>query len=156
SLTSLPTSSIVVSPATPSKLIITQQPSATATAGQAFGTQPVIYEEDQYGNLETGDNSKVVTAALNSGAGPLQGTVTATVVGGVATFAGLADDKAESLTLQFTSGSLTPATSSAVTVAPAAATQLIVVTQPPGNVVAGIGFGLVVEAEDPFGNIATG
>ena len=31
--------------------------SPTATAGQAFGTQPVIYEEDRYGNLETGDNT---------------------------------------------------------------------------------------------------
>ena len=42
--------------------MIQTQPSPTATAGQPFATQPVIYEEDQYGNLETGDNSTVVTA----------------------------------------------------------------------------------------------
>ena len=39
------------------EVVIHTQPSATATAGKAFGIQPVIYEEDQYGNLETGDNN---------------------------------------------------------------------------------------------------
>ena len=87
--------------------MIHTQPSATATAGQAFGTQPVVYEEDQYGNLETGDNSTVVTASLASGTGPLQGTTTVTVSGGVATFTNLADNKAETISLNFTSGSLT-------------------------------------------------
>src|SRR4029077_1361593 len=106
-LASVPTSPIVVSPAIASKLVIHTQPSATATAGQAFGTQPVIYEEDQFGNLETGDNSTVITAALNSGVGTLPGTVPDSVVGGVATFAGLADNRAESITLQFTGGGLT-------------------------------------------------
>jgi hypothetical protein len=32
-----------------------------------IATQPVIEEEDQYGNLETSDNSTVVTASLSSG-----------------------------------------------------------------------------------------
>ena len=75
-----------MTPAAASQLVIQTQPSATATAGQAFATQPVVEEVDQYGNLETGDNATVVTAALFSGAGPLQGTTTATVSGGVATF----------------------------------------------------------------------
>ena len=35
----------------------------------------------------------------------------------------------------------------------AAATQLVVTTQPPGSVTAGSGFGLVVTAEDGFGNV---
>ena len=64
-----------------------------------------------YGNLETGDNSSVVTVALNSGTGPLQGTATVTMSGGVAAFTNLADNKAETISLQFTSGSLTPAIS---------------------------------------------
>ena len=81
-------------------MVIQTQPSATATAGQAFAIQPVVYEEDQYGNLETGDNSTVVTAALASGAGPLQGTTTVTVSGGVATFTSLADNTAETIALQ--------------------------------------------------------
>ena len=102
--------------------MIHTQPSATATAGQPFATQPVIYEEDQYGNLETGDNSTVVTASLASGTGPLQGTTTVTVSGGVATFTNLADNTAETISLNFTSGSLTtrpPTTSSSARRRPA-------------------------------------
>ena len=63
----------------------------------------MIYEEDHFGNLETGDNTTVVTAALESGTGPLQGTPAATVSGGVATFTNLADDTAETISLKFTS-----------------------------------------------------
>ena len=69
----------------------------------------MIDEEDQYGNLETGDNSTVVTASLSSGTGPLQGTTTVTRLGGVATFTNLADDTAETITLKFTGGGLTSA-----------------------------------------------
>ena len=35
----------------------------------------------------------------------------------------------------------------------ATATQLVVTTQPPASVTAGSGFGLVVTAEDAFGNV---
>ena len=73
-LTATTSSSIVVSPAgVPVSLAISTQPSPTATAGVAFSTQPVVYVEDQYGNLETGDNTTQVTAALSSGTGPLHG-----------------------------------------------------------------------------------
>ena len=44
---------VVVSPAAASQLVITQQPSATATAGVAFATQPVVKEEDAFGNVIT-------------------------------------------------------------------------------------------------------
>ena len=44
----------------------------------------MVEEQDQYGNLETGDNSTVITASLSFGNGPLLGTTTATVAGGVA------------------------------------------------------------------------
>ena len=92
-LTSAATNSITVSPAAASQLVIHTQPSATATAGQALATQPVIDEEDPYGNLETGDDSTVITAAPGTGSAQLAGT-TVTVKGGVATFASLADDTA--------------------------------------------------------------
>ena len=95
------TSAITVTPATASQLVVGMPPPATATAGQPFEAQPVIDEEDQYGNLETGDNSTVVTATLESGIGPLEGTTTATVSGGVATFTNLADDMAETISLEF-------------------------------------------------------
>ena len=102
--------SLTVTQPASAKLIVETPPSGTATAGIAFTTQPVIYEEDQNGNLETGDNSTVVTVSLASGAGPLQGTFTATVVGGIATFTNLGDNTAETITLKFSSGNLDTAT----------------------------------------------
>jgi hypothetical protein len=144
---------IVVAPAAASQLVIRTQPSTTATAGQALGTQPVIAEEDEYGNLETGDDSTVVTVSMTSGSGPLQGATSATVTGGVATFSDLAEDKAETITLEFTSGNLAGTTAGPVTVVPAAPAALIVTNQPPSSVTAGAGFGLVVTTEDRFGNL---
>ena len=37
-------------------MVITQQPSTTATAGVAFTTQPVVKEEDPFGNIITSDS----------------------------------------------------------------------------------------------------
>ena len=86
------------------QLAIHTQPSPTATAGLPFSTQPVVYVEDQFGNLVTGDNTTQVTVtSLPSGSGPLQGTTTVTVSGGIATFTNLADNTAETITLHFTS-----------------------------------------------------
>ena len=111
------------SPRSPRRSISQTQPSPTATAVVPFATQPVIDEQDQFGNLETGDNSTVVTVALNSGSGPLQGTLTATVSGGVATFTNLSDNKAETITLKLTSGALTRGTSTSIVVSQAAASK---------------------------------
>jgi hypothetical protein len=128
-LTSSQSNAIGVSPAPASKLVIQTQPSSTATAGQAFPTQPVIYEEDQYGNLETGDSSTVVSASLASGAGPLQGVTTATLTDGVATFASLSDRLAESITLRFLAGSLSSQASSAIqNTAPAPTAHVTIAT----------------------------
>jgi hypothetical protein len=115
-LTSAISGNIVISPAQPSQLVIHTQPSPTATTGQAFATQPVIYEEDQYGNLETGDNSTQVKASLRTGTGPLQGTTAVTVAGGIATFTNLADNTAETITLVFTGPAMAKATSDPITV----------------------------------------
>ena len=158
SLINATSNNIVVSPATASQLVIHTLPSSTATAGQAFGTQAVVYEEDPFGNLETGDNSTVVTATLESGTGPLLGTATVTVSGGVATFTNLADNKAETISLNFTSGSLTNATSNNIVVSPATASKLMIHTLPSSTATAGQPFGTlaVVYEEDPFGNLETG
>ena len=138
-LTAATSNNIVVSPAAASQLVIHTQPSATATAGAAFGTQPVVYVEDQYGNLETGDNTTQVTAALDTGSGPLLGTTTVTASGGIATFTDLADDTAETISLQFTSSPvLTAATSNNIVISPAAASQLVINTQPSPTATAGV------------------
>ena len=53
-------SSVTVNPGAASKLTILAQPSTTATAGVAFGQQPVIRVEDAFGNLRSSDNSTVI------------------------------------------------------------------------------------------------
>ena len=118
-LTSATSGTIAVSPAAASQWVIHLQPSTTATAGQAFAAQPVVYEEDPFGNLITGDSSTTVTVSLGSGTGPLQGTTSATVSGGIATFTGLADGTAETITLKFSGGGLAAASSNAITIASA-------------------------------------
>ena len=117
-LTAGPSNNIVVSPAAPFRLKIHTQPSSTATAGQAFSTQPVIYELDLYGNLETTDNSTAITASLSFGNGPLAGSTTATVVGGVATFANLAGSSAGTIALGFSGGGLSVGPSNNVVINP--------------------------------------
>ena len=67
---------LLVHPSPATQLVMHIEPSAACDrAGQAFSTQPVIYEEDPSGALETADNTTTVTASLNTGAGPLQGTL---------------------------------------------------------------------------------
>ena len=143
-------SSIVVSPAAASKLVIHTQPSATATAGQAFATQPVIYEEDQFGNLETGDNSTIVTAVAAPPAPGRFRAATVTVSGGVATFTNLTDDTAETIALHSQSGGLSGPISNSITISPAAASKLVIHTEPSATATAGQAFAMqpVIYEED--------
>ena len=157
-LTSGTSKNIVVSPAAPFRLAIHTQPSSTATAGQPFETQPVIYELDQYGNLETGDNKTTITASLSSGVGPLIGAATATVVGGAATFTNLSDNLVGTISLDFSGGALSVGPSNNIAVSPGAAAQLKVATQPFASVTAGnmLTDPIVIDVEDANGNIVTG
>ena len=129
-------------------------PSSTATAGQVFGTQPVVYEEDQYGNLEAGDSTTVVSASLSSGTGPLQGSTDRQAVGRRGDVHEPGRRHRRDDRLKFGSGSLTPATAT-VTVAPSPASHLVVATPPPDPVTSGQSFTLVVWAEDKFNNVDT-
>ena len=149
---------IVIAPGAASRLVVTAQPSTTAMAGTAFLTQPVVMEEDSYGNVETSDSTAVVTASAGSGPGPLAGTTTAKLSAGVATFTNLADNKAGSLVLSFRSGSLVAATSASIAVSPGPATQLVVAVQPSAAATAGVAFPSqpVVDLEDQYGNVETG
>ena len=100
--------------------MVQTQPSSTATAGQAFALQPVVYEEDRFGNLETADNTALVTATLASGAGPLEGATITTLSGGVATFTNLADDRAGAITAQLHQRQRLQRPSNNIVVSPAA------------------------------------
>src|SRR5260370_17909317 len=75
SLASATSTAIAISPAAASALAFTSQP-GNATAGSAFGTQPVIKTQDPFGNNSTAGlpASLNVTLSLSSGAGPMQGT----------------------------------------------------------------------------------
>ena len=151
---------VIVSPASASQLVITQQPSATATAGVFFATQPVVKEEDGFGNVITTDSTHMVTVATGShGTGTLQGSpLTFTLSSGVATFSGLSYNVAETMNLAFTTtaGGFT-ATSTDVVVSPATATQLVITQEPSSTATAGIAFATqpVVKEEDQFGNVIT-
>ncbi len=149
------TSAVAVTPAAPSQLAITEEPPASVTAGSGFGLQASI--EDAYGNVETGDNVAVTVALANNPTGAtLGGTLSVTATRGVAAFSGLTLTKAASgYTLGVSSSGLTGATSSAITVTPAAATQEVITQQPPASVVVNTGFGLQASVEDAYGNVVT-
>ena len=74
----------------------------------------------------------------------------------MAAFSGLDAHKAASgYTLQVSSSGLSGATTSAITVTPAAASQLVITQQPPSSVAVNGGFGLQATIEDAYGNVVT-
>src|SRR4029077_6844325 len=105
---------LTVTPASAGSLVIVAQPSSSATAGVVFAQQPAIAIQDAYGNLCTSDNSTAVTAARNSGSGTLQGTLSATAVNGVASFANLSHNVANTINLAFSTSGLTNVTSASI------------------------------------------
>ena len=84
----------------------------------------------QFGNLETGDSSTVVTASLHTGAGSLQGTTSVTVSGGIARFTNLSVGQAGTVSLEFTGGGLTAGSSSAIAVSSQSSSPPIKVAPP--------------------------
>src|SRR5262249_10020941 len=82
-------SNVVVSAAAASRLTLQTPAPATATAGVLFAPQPVVRIEDTYGNLRSGDNSTVVSAARSAGSGTLQGTTNLTAVNGLVSYTNL-------------------------------------------------------------------
>jgi streptogramin lyase len=152
-LGSATTSAVTVNPAAASQLLITQPPPSSVTAGSGFGLQATI--EDPYHNVETGDSGTVTVALENNPTGAtLGGTLSVAASHGLASFSGLTLTAAESgYTLQVSSGTLV-VTTGAITVTPAAPAKLIVVTEPPHSLTAGAAFGLTVDVDDPFGNVA--
>jgi len=135
----------------PTKLVIVTQPPSSVIAGQPF--QAVVYEEDQYGNLATQDNSTIVTASLHNSTTSLQSVM---VVGGVATFTALRYTKAGSITLDFTGGALTPATSNPIAIKAAAANRFILHIPNNGVFKTNTPYTLVILALDVYGNQARG
>jgi large repetitive protein len=150
------TSSISVTAGPASQLILVTQPQTSLTAGTTIDFE--VEAEDQYGNLATGFNG-TLTASLagNGGKGTLDGTLTEQAVAGIAEFNSLSVDQAGSgYTVTVTS--ITPATSvvtDAFSITPAAPAELVIASQAPTTVTAGAAFGLTVDIDDVYGNVAT-
>jgi hypothetical protein len=80
--------------------------------------------QDGFGNTRNAangaaDNATVVNAARGAGSGALQGTTNVTSANGVVTFGNLWHNKAETITILFSSGSLSNAVSGSILVNPA-------------------------------------
>ena len=144
------TAPINVVPAAAARLVVTVPPPSTVTAGDGFGLS--VGAVDAYGNAAPSFGPVTVAA----GDGTPGGTTIAFPSGGVARFSGLVLDAVGTYSLQVSGFSLGPVAAGTVTVTPAAASHLVVTAQPPGSLTAGAGFGLQVEAEDPYGNPAMG
>jgi hypothetical protein len=85
---------VLVTPAAADHLVFLQAPTDTA-AGQTISPGVAIALVDAFGNVETSDNTDAVTLSLgvNPAGGTLSGTLTITVVNGVATFGDLSIDR---------------------------------------------------------------
>ena len=140
----------------PSHLAVTQQPPASVRAGTSFGL--TVQAEDSSGNLDSSFNGSVTVAlANNPGGATLGGMLSATASNGVATFSDLTlTTAATGYTLEISGMGVDSTTTSAITVSPAAATQLAITQQPPASVIVNKAFGLQATIEDPYGNVETG
>ena len=85
----------------------------------------MIEEEDQYGNIETRDDSTVITVSPSTGTAQLAGT-SMTMKDGVATFTGLADDTAGTIAFDFSGVGLSTGPSDGVVISPSAAALLVI------------------------------
>ena len=105
------------------------------------------------GNVATGfTGSETVALASNPGSSTLGGTLTVSATSGVASFSGLTLNKVGSgYTLAVTSGILTSTTSSAISVTPGTATQLLITTQPASTVTAALASVLRLRPKTPKG-----
>ncbi|MEZ4413391.1 MAG: hypothetical protein R2910_10435 [Gemmatimonadales bacterium] len=123
-LTTATSTAVNVTAGAATQLTMVQQPSASAASGASFAQQPTVQVRDASGNPVSGVVS--VTAAILTGGGTLGGVTTInTNSSGLATFAGLSiTGTIGSRTLQFSSGALTPATSTAVSVTAGAPSQM--------------------------------
>ncbi|MFI5455035.1 MAG: hypothetical protein ACHRXM_06250 [Isosphaerales bacterium] len=137
------------------KLIVTAQPPGNAAAGSSFGLSVSV--ENANGSVVTSFNGSLMVApASNPGGGALGGILTVTAQNGVATFAGLTLTRAGiGYTLLVTAGGAAAAATNTFNVTPAAATQLVVISQPPLRVGVKSPFGFKVAVEDRFGNVVT-
>jgi virginiamycin B lyase len=149
------TNAIGVATLTASQLVVTAEPPPSVTAGAGFGL--TVTAEDGSGNPITSfDGTVTVALATNPAGAALGGTLSVTASYGVATFSGLTITTAASgYTLEASASGLGSGVTSSITVTPAAASQLVITTEPPATVKLNGAFGLQASVEDAYGNVVT-
>ncbi len=144
------------------QLVITQQPPAAAMAGVTLAPALTVVAKDGSGNIVTSFvNNVTVAIGTNPAGGTLSGTTTKAAVAGVATFNNLSLNKVGvGYTLVFSAIGLTNATSSALSITVAAASQMSADSgaAPPQSGPANqlLPTPLVVRVTDAFGNKVAG
>jgi beta-glucanase (GH16 family) len=157
-LTSSPSSSFTITPASSEKLVFTTPPTGTS-AGATLS--PIIATiQDSFGNVETTDNSSVSIAIAASPSGAVfagSSKITVTAVNGIATFSNLILDTAGNYTLIASdpTDSVSTAASSSFTITPAASAKLIFSTQPTGATAGTTLPTFTVSVQDAYGNAQT-
>jgi trimeric autotransporter adhesin len=141
-------------PGPATKLAFVQQPSSPTVAGQAFGTQPQVAIQDQYGNLVTTATTSVSLAVTGGGATLSCASNPTAANAGVATFASCTMTKAGSYTLTASGGSLSVAVSASFTITAAAPATIAVVSGSGQTTVVNTDFAqrLVALVSDAYGN----
>jgi hypothetical protein len=156
-LTSATSGILTIAPATASQLVFQVVPQV-GTAGAALIPAVTVAVEDAFGNIVTRDTSTVSISIAAGPAGFADGsTVSAAAINGIATFGNLVLDTAGAYTFQAADGTLIGPTSCQITIAPAAASQLVFQIVPQeGTTGAALNPVVIVAVEDAFGNIVTG
>ena len=140
-LTSLASNTIALGAGTPTQLTYSIQPSATASSGQAFATQPALLLRDASNNPVSGQTITATITGSPAGVGFVGGTSVVTNGSGIATFSGLGlSGTPGNYTLTFTSGALTSLASTTIALGAGTPTQLTYSTQPPGSANSGAAF----------------
>ncbi|MBK9292870.1 MAG: hypothetical protein IPM57_00230 [Oligoflexia bacterium] len=152
-------SSISVNAASPTQLVLTQQPPASATAGQNFTPNIAVEIRDPYNNVVTSaSNNITLTTHSDSGCSSassdiLNGTTSLAASSGAATFSNINYDFAESIYIKAYAVGLTQACSSVVSITPEVADHFDVIWGGSTTVSAGDAYDLTVTALDPYNNV---
>ena len=146
-------SSVTVNPAVASHFVLTGLAGATAGTAQSL----TVEAEDAFGNEATGYTGEVHFTSTDLQAGLPPDYAFTNLDGGLHTFTNgitLKTSGPQTVTATDTGSPSVTGTSSSVTVTPAAASQFVFVGLTGAK--AGSSQNLTIEAEDPFGNLATG
>jgi YD repeat-containing protein len=154
SITSSPSTSILISPAAASQLVFQSVPTS-AIAGEALSPAFQVLVEDPFNNLVTTQDGTTVTLTAN-GPGGIFGTPTATVTNGIAPFDSVVLHTAGTYTLSAQDGSLTSLQpSNTISVSPAEASKLVFTQQPADGAFTTLSPQPQVTVEDVFSNVVT-